>query len=79
MSNPSTVSSDQCVFVFFLVPHYNSLSVGLQPENIISVIHNIDSIHLYIILETPPYLAVSCDGAPAGHLTSVSLYYFSVV
>lgn len=79
MSNPSAVSSDQCVVVF-LVPRYNSLLVGLQPENIISVIHNIDSIHLYIILETPPpHLAVSCDGAPAGHLTSVGLYYFSVV
>lgn len=29
-SNASTVSSDQCFF--FLLPRYNGLSVGLQPE-----------------------------------------------
>lgn len=81
MSNTSTVSSDQW---FYLLLRCNGLSAGLQPENIISVLHNIisPSIRLFVIFKslcTSPWWWVSSNGSPAGHLTPVRLHYLSVV
>lgn len=66
----------KCVFSdqwFYLLHH--SLN-----ENIISVMHNIVpvSIRLFVIFKSL-WTSLSCNGAPAGHLTPVCPYYFTVV
>lgn len=57
---------------------------GRCPQNIISVMHNVfsTSICIFVIFKslcTSLGWWVCCNGSPAGHLTSVCLYYFSVV
>lgn len=80
-SHTSTFSSDQWLY---RLHHFNGLSVGPPPGNIIPVMHNIVSVSicLFVIFKslcTSLWWRVSCNGSAAGHLTPVCLYYFSAV